>query len=269
MTILTVEKQTKLQTILLNFLEEARLKNPSFGVRALALKLQMSPGSLSEIMSGKRRISKEKTKLILDRLAIHPLLSQDLLREENVGETSAKDSLLERNSIQLNLDHYHILTEWQHYAILNLIETKGFKYDHKIIAQRLGLSVEVVRVSFEKLFRLEMVEIKRGKLRRTNVRYKTSEDVSNSAIKKYHRNALSKAEEALDKLRVEERDFSAMILPLNLTKLPEIKEKLRKFQNQILNEFSDNKSTEVFQISMQVFPLSTPEVEMENQDRDV
>lgn len=251
MKILTAEKQTKLQVILLNYLEEAKLKNPSFGLRALALKLELSPGALSEIMSGKRKISIEKTRAILDRLTVHPELSEDLLSSKNTEE-----KVVERSSIQLNLDHYHILTEWQYMAILNLIETKGFKYDHAVIAERLGLSVEVVRSSFERLFRLEMVEMKRGKLRRTAVRYKTTEDVASSALRKFHRNALMKADEALDRVAVDERDFYAMILPLNPKKLKEIKEKVRKFQSQILSEYSDNGATEVFQMSMQVFPLS-------------
>lgn len=255
MDILTTEKQAKLQIILLNFLEGAKLKNPSFGLRALALKLQMSPGALSEIISGKRRISLEKTHLILNRLTVDPEVSKSLF---DTGLETLENEL-ERSSIQLSLDNYHVLTEWHFFAILNLIETKGFKNDPKIIAKRLGLSVDTVKLSFERLFRLGMIEIKRGKLKRTTVRFKTSEDITNTAIKKFHQNALMKAEEALDFIPTTERDFSAMVLPLAPEKLNKIKEKIRKFQNQLLAECSDGNATEVFQVSMQVFPLSRSE----------
>lgn len=252
MNILTVNQQTKLQSILISYLEGAKKKNPQFGLRALAKKTELSPGALSEIMSGKRRVSMTIAKKVMARLLIDPEISSSLFyRDEDLGENEEK-----QNSIQLTLDQYQVLSEWYYLAILNLIETKNFKNDSKIIAQRLGLGLDVVKNALERLFRLEMIELKNGKLKRTDVRYKTSEDIANLSIRKFHHKALSKAEEAMDTIPTELRDFSAMILPADPNKLKKVKEKIRRFQNQLIKEFEGEELTEVFQVSIQVFPLT-------------
>lgn len=43
-------------------------KNPAFSLRAFALKLDISPSAFSEIMSGKRKISKKMAVKILERM---------------------------------------------------------------------------------------------------------------------------------------------------------------------------------------------------------
>lgn len=251
MNILTVKQQTKLQSILITYLEGAKKKNPQFGLRALAKKAELSPGALSEIMSGKRRVSINIAKRVIARLLIDPEISSNLFHQEALEGREE-----EQNSIQLTLDQYQVLSEWYYLAILNLIETKNFKNDNKIIAERLGLGLDVVKSAIERLFRLEMIELVRGKLKRTNVRYKTSEDLANLSIKKFHRKALSIAEEAMDTIPTEMRDFSAIILPADPNKLKQVKERIRRFQHQLIKEFEGEELTEVFQVSIQVFPLT-------------
>ncbi|MGE3609700.1 MAG: TIGR02147 family protein [Bacteriovoracaceae bacterium] len=245
MNVLTTAQQSKLQKVLITYLDEAKKRNSSFGLRALARRVDLSPGALSEIMSGKRRVSPDVTKKILDRLLVNPVEVQSIF-ESHEEEVSP---------IQLSLDQYQVLAEWQYLAILNLIETKNFKNDPKYIARRLGLGLDVVKTALERLFRLEMIEESRGKLKRTQVRYKTSEDLQNLAIRKFHTNALHKAEEALLNVPVDEREFTAMILPADPKKLKQVKEKIRRFREKLLKEFEGDE-TEVFQVSIQVFPLT-------------
>ena len=70
-----------------------------------------------------------------------------------------------------------------------------------------------------------------------------------------------KAEEALDFVPVEKREFITMVTPANPKKLKEMKEKIRTFYEDLRDQFNDGNATEVFQISMQVFPLTIDEEE--------
>jgi len=119
----------------------------------------------------------------------------------------------------------------------------------------------VAKKSLERLLKLELIEERRGRLYRTHIRYQTSEDVANSAIKKFHNNALEKAQEALREIPVELRDFSALILKAHKKDLKYVKNKIREFQDELAAELESKNTTDVYQFSIQFFPLSKNESE--------
>jgi uncharacterized protein (TIGR02147 family) len=251
MKILNTDQHQKLQSIILNHLENAKKRNSQYGLRAMAKKADIRPGPMSEIISGKRRLTIEMAKKILDKLLIDPKTTQELLNINNEYIQKSNEDI-----IQFNHDQYQVLSEWYHLAILNLVETKNFKNDPKIIALRLNIGLETTKNAIERLLKLKMLNLKKGKLVRTTNRYETSEDILNLSIRKFHHNALIKAAEAIDHIEVEHRDISALILPADPKKIKKIKDKIRKFQDRLLKEFDTKDATEVFQISMQVFPLT-------------
>lgn len=51
-------------------LEKLRQKNERLSLRAMSRKVQMSPGNLSELMSGKRRLSATQAKKIAEGLSL-------------------------------------------------------------------------------------------------------------------------------------------------------------------------------------------------------
>jgi transcriptional regulator with XRE-family HTH domain len=56
--------QRKLSEALL----EARSRNPAFSLRAFARKLEMSPSAISELLNGKRRVSRKLASRIVGNL---------------------------------------------------------------------------------------------------------------------------------------------------------------------------------------------------------
>lgn len=253
MEILSSGQQSRLQALLITHLENAKRRNPQFGLRSLARMIDLSPGALSEIMSGKRRVSRNIAQKVLTKLMIDPQVTSEIFKPD---QDSAGTNGPGREAIQLTLDQYQVLSGWQHMAILNLIETKNFTNDSDFMARKLGISAKEVEEAVDRLFRLGMVSLEEGNLKRTHIRYKTTDDVANVSIRKFHFNALHKAEEALMNLPVEERDFSAIILPADPKKLEQIREKIRLFQLDLMKDLEGLDKTEVFQISMQVFPLT-------------
>ena len=54
----------------------------------------------------------------------------------------------------MSIDKFSVISEWYHYAILELTYVSGFKADYKWIARKLSITVEEAKVAIERLIRL-------------------------------------------------------------------------------------------------------------------
>src|SRR6185437_10034746 len=131
-----------------------REKNPALSLRSFARFLKMSPGRLSEILSGKRKISLEMAERISERLAFDPetkaafialvLKKKNRLPKRltlNRGLTEADPEYH-----QLTLDAFHIISDWYHFAIMNLRDCSDFVCNEEWISKRLNISTSDVRL---------------------------------------------------------------------------------------------------------------------------
>ena len=126
------------------------------------------------------------------------------------------------------------------------------------IAGRLGLKVATVQAALDRLKRLGVVRQDRsGWLSTAKPRFRTSDDITNSSIQRAHHQYLDKAREALDKLPVTQRDFTSLMLTLAPEQLPRAKEMIRKFQDDFMAELEPSPRPEVFQLCIQLFPLTS------------
>ena len=71
--------QLALQKRLNEAFSETQLKNPAFSLRAFARKLDLSPSALSEILKGKRRVSKKLAQRVVTNLCLAQSEAQSLL----------------------------------------------------------------------------------------------------------------------------------------------------------------------------------------------
>ena len=61
-------EQIELQKLLYRELSDIKVRNPYFTLRSYARRLNVPPSALSEILNGKRRVSKRMATRITDRL---------------------------------------------------------------------------------------------------------------------------------------------------------------------------------------------------------
>ncbi len=236
--------------------EEIRLKNPQFSRRAFGKRLQLSAGAISELLNGRRKVSPALLKKISDRLMLDPEERSKLLTEGPKSPELQRDEV-DSEYLRLSTDQFHIIGDWYHFAILTLMRTKDFKSSNEWIAKRLGLPVATVRVAIERLQRLEMVkEDKNGKLTRTKVRYRTTDDVANISVRKAHHQYLDNAKKALESVSVEKRDYTSLMMAIDPVDLPKAKVIIRKFHDELSLLMKDGKGPEVFQLLISFFPLT-------------
>jgi hypothetical protein len=84
------------------------------------------------------------------------------------------------------------------------------------------------------------------------------------AVRKSHYADLRLAEKALDEIAVEERDFTAITIAADKSKLPEAKRMIREFQDALTQFLEDGKKDEVYKMTFYMYPLTRPTNEVQN-----
>lgn len=257
---LHVEAKT-LQTALAEEYARLKLKNPSYSLRAFARRLGLVPSAMSELINGKRGISRKRAEALLDRLMLDPVAKENLLCTIPFSIRRSRDpSLKTKPQTQLSVDHYHTIAEWYHFAILSLAETEGFRCKPEWIAKRLGISEAVAAQAIDRMLRLEMLEkISDKEWRTTGLSYNTSDHIANLSLRKAHHENLELAAESLNRDPVEQRDFVSTTMAIDPTLIPEAKRRIRQFHQELSAFLESGKKTEVYKVSLQMIPLTVQE----------
>jgi len=255
-----VKEQLAVQKLLTTQFEALRKRNPQYSRRAFSRKLGLSAGAISELFSGQRNISAKLAERLSQVLGLDPQERSELLalfpKKAKRKKLSDDSRTVAANYLQLTADQFRVISEWYHFAILTLMRTVGFKNDPDWIAQRLNMSSKNVIAALNRMKRLGMVhEDQAGLLSRQKARYRTSDDIANDSVAHAHSQYLNKALEALER-PVHQRDFTSIMLSIRPDQLPRAKEMIRKFQDDLSAELEVGPQTEVFQMCIQVFPLT-------------
>lgn len=249
-----MDEQNNFQRGLNEKLAQARSKNPSYSLRSFARKLGLTPGALSSILNGKRRVSPKMALRIVERLTLSPTERVQILK----GFGGKALHLAKAPSVQLDMDHYRVLADWYHFAILNLVPLAGFKNDPTWLARRLRIRQSEARLAWERIERLGLVEQDEatGTWRRQVSSYRTSDEVRSASLRLSHAQSLDLAKRSLEEDDIHVRDFNAVTLSLHPDQIPHAKQRIRGFLRELTEELESGARTEVYKICLQMFPLS-------------
>lgn len=247
-------------------LEERSQLNPRFSLRAFARILDLSPSFLSEVLSEKRGLSVDVAANIGKKLGLsnHELAYFcDLVMEKHARTDAARSIAQYKVSRQVHpkyyeiqLESFQVISEWYHYAILELTALKDFKSSPKWIAKKLGIKELEAKHAVERLMRLGLLKETRGKLTKTNKSIETPTDTPSEGLKRFHKSILVKASEALLTQDVNERDITAITMAIDKNKLKDAKAKIKKFRKHLCEFLESDEATDVYTLSVQLFKLS-------------
>lgn len=249
--------QLAIQKTLQEALADAQVKNRAFSLRAFARRLGVSPSSLSEILNGKRRVSKRLATRLTERLCLAPAERDALLSlfPEKTGTGGAEE--VGKDYTLLSADRFHAISDWYHFAILSLAETKDFRAEADWIAQRLNIRVGEAQSALDRLLRLGLLaQNAKGKIVPTGAHFSTTDDIQNLALRRAHLKNLDLAHVALEEDPVELRDFTAVTMAIDPSRLPIAKRMVREFQDRLSAVLETGERTEVYKICVQLFPLT-------------
>jgi transcriptional regulator with XRE-family HTH domain len=232
------------------FLDRCR-KNPAYSLRAFAKYLEIDQSHLSKILRGHRPVTKEIA------VNVGPKLG---LRTSQLKKLFSSGAATIPGFLTRSEDEFEVLSEWHHFAILELVKTDGFDPNPQKIAHRLGLHVEEARSALDRLERLNLIRITGGKIKilsRDNTWSNLKK--TSSARKKLQRSLLEKSISAIDHIPFELRENASLTVAINKSRLAEFKEKLKELRQQIANQFQANNEKnldEVYQLTISFFPLT-------------
>ena len=150
---------------------------------------------------------------------------------------------------------FRVIADWYHFAILSLMETKGAKSDPRWIASRLGIEVALVNDCIERLQRLKIIETK-PKLRQITAPIRVLSDVPSHAMRAHHRQNLELAASRLETVPVGDRQFHGITFAANPRNMRKIESKINRFLSEISSLMAEGEKSEVFTLSLQLFPVT-------------
>jgi len=216
--------------------------NHRYSQRAFAKDLGLSKSYLHDLLNSDRQASDKMVHKIAAILNLSAEEKQQMLKPAFSGYDVRE------------VDHsamYH----WQHFAILNFIETKPSTIDLKSMASSLRTDVATVSSALKDLIELKLIEKKDSGFERIHKSVKTEMDVPSYAIKCFHSENLHRAERALFDLDVESRECTSVTFAINKADYAKIKRETERFRKKIgkIVESSVEPDT-VYTAAIQVFP---------------
>ena len=243
--------QDALRNLLREQLAAYQARNSAYSVRALAKRLDLGVGTVSEVLAGKRILAQKSVLKVLDRLGVGP--------KERLRILAGTPHTLSYQQTQLKADQYVVLSEWYYLAILNLIRTKDFVPTSAHISKRLGISLTQATQAISRLERVKLIRIEKGKMVRVHAALQTTDGTPDAAIRKSHYQSLERARVALDEHPFGTFDLTWLTFAFAPKDLEAAKRKIREFQDAFADQFSTSKdASEVYRLSMQLFSLTLP-----------
>ena len=234
-----------------------RKKNPSYSLRRMAQQLELPSGRLSEILSGRRRLTKPIALRISERFSYTPERRQQFLAVVEAARKGATSVVYtEADYLQLSTDAFHVLADWHHFAILSLMELHDFDRKPTAIAARLGISSVEARSSLDRMTRLGLIREDGEKMVKTSGNITTTHDIESAALKLSHKQNLDLASAALDDVELALRDVTSVTMAIDVAKLPLAKEMIKKFRRQLSAFLESDLKNEVYNLNVQLFPLT-------------
>lgn len=235
------------------FLRRCR-KNKSYTLSAFARSLKVDTSTLSKIMKGLRTPGKRAVVALATKLKLDAETIARLADPKKAAQTQASYQ-------QISLDHFHIIADWYHYAILELMVLRDFEPDLAWIAKALKISSTEAREAVERLTRVGILEIKPdGRWVDHSGGYSTTtgSEFTAAAFRQLQHQVLGQAIVALENVPFEKRSQTSMTMAIDPARLPEARELIKQFRRRLnrLVGGSGRKRSEVYQLSVSLFPVT-------------
>jgi uncharacterized protein (TIGR02147 family) len=236
-------------------------RNPTYSLRAFASHLDMDPSTLSKILNGKRPLGR---KLVLQLGSKMGLSTREigafLNRASSGAAEDAAESADHEMGLRLALDRFAVISDWYHFAILELMQVKAFRPEASWIAKALGLKVIEVDAAIERLERVGLLKIHgNGQWQDLSYGFSTSigPDMISTAHRRLQEQFLEKSAQALVCVPIQDRDHTTMTVAIDKSRLPVAREKIKRFRRSLAKFLSEGDVLDdVFNLNIALFPLT-------------
>jgi uncharacterized protein (TIGR02147 family) len=245
-------------------LTRRQMVNPRYSLRAFAKSVGLSAPFLSQVLTGRKNLSIEAAAGLTEKLGYSPEEASAFCQQVQVGNAS---TLKTRNILQsreldvesgfssLELESFAVMSDWYHFAILELSTCKGFRSNTSYISEKLEIAPAVAERAVDRLLKLGLLRKEKGRWFKTNKFLATPTDRPNLALQNFHAQMLEKARRALTDVPVQERDITGVTLSVSAERMPIAKKEIRRFLMRMSKILDSDVAEQVVQLNVQFFPL--------------
>ena len=247
-----------------------KITQPSFSYRYFSLKGGFrSPNFYKLIADGVRNLSRESIPKFAKVLKLNSKeaefftslvqLNQSTSIEE---EQEHAHNILKFRSFQnihpLSREQYEYLAKWFIIPVRELLALEHPAHDTKTLAEAFVPSVfpKQIEDAIELLSRLKLITRKQGRWRQNQTLLSTGDAVFGTAVRTFHHEMLSRAQEAIhgDPTKF---DVSSVTIAISQKNYAKLKNRIQKFRKELL-AIAEAETTPdvVYQLNLQLFPLS-------------
>ena len=230
-----------------------------------------SPNFLKQVIDGERNLTRRMIDQFIPALGLNKkeeLFFKNLVlfnQAKNATEKQEHYSVMLSmmnfiNEHQLSVDHYLYFEKWYTCVIRELICLFDFKDDFDMIARTVYPPIRIIDVkkTISLLLRLKLiVKRKDGTYRQTNTAIISNDPMVGLARRSFNSEMLTLARNANETILPAERNVSGITMGISkscydviLAEMTAFKERIKMIVNQ------DEESTRVYQLNLQLFPLS-------------
>jgi uncharacterized protein (TIGR02147 family) len=252
------------------FFEHKKAVNPRFSYRVFARIIGLGSHSLIKmVIDGKRKLASHSVRAVaraceLDREATKYF--QTLVQWNHAESTQEKDLFwkdLIRQKMNLNAHNLsnpqlQVLSDWKSAVILELVREPNFEPTADWISRKLRIDVtlEDLKRILDNLKRVSLVEESSRGWRALPEQIVKGGDVPNEMIQMYHHTAGMAALQSIGSVPVHEREFSGLTVHMTEEQLKRLKEAIRSFQSEVQSQQTDFSKAKLYQLNIQLFPLT-------------
>lgn len=247
----------------------------AFSYRYLARRAGFaSPNFIKLVMEGERNLGGDSPERVARAFALgrdeseffYKLVALDQAAdtgERNAAYGAIAASRRFRNARRIEHDAFEYLSHWYYPAIRELAARADFVDDPEWIARRLRPKIRTrdVARALEALFRLGLLARQAdGTISRGDPSVTTGHEVAVLAARNYHYQMLDRARASIEAFGRDQRDVSALTVCVPLELVDDLKARIRRFREELLELCDSSEDPRiVYQLTMQLFPLSDPE----------
>ncbi len=245
-----------LNQFLLAKFDTIKASNPRFSLRALAQKADISPGHLSEILTGKRGVTGKN----LEKLSAALRLTPDDVATAQRFLDSEKDRKKATQSIEkvLTQQEFAEISGIEYFLVLAAMDLSIDNLDVSAIARKTGLSEEQAEAVINKFLKLGILENRdNGSFNKSLRSLCTESDIPNFDVQRFHKDTLDKTKEIFPEVPTAKREMVYMTMAINPKNIPAAKKEIEKCWKKVYTKLSQGPRTEIYTLGIQLVPAAT------------
>jgi uncharacterized protein (TIGR02147 family) len=266
-----IENYTCFRMYLADFYKYKKSVKTQFSYRQFAKSANIkSPNFLQLVMQNKRNLSPEKAVFVAKAMKLSSveiryflaLVNRENARDDELKHKAARELLISAKKLcekKMPLAQKDILKRWYSLVVRELITLPDFKWEGSYISKKLRgyiSEAEADQILID-LKNAGFIRFQGGKWIQADPVLTTGEAYDEERILNHHQENLKVWSKSLKDFSSEERELGLLNIPIHSEKIPELQQRIRDFQNEIVGWLKDESDPQrVVQLGVYLIPIS-------------